>query len=163
MIEIKTEALALPWFWRKWRIEVTKEQQVSMVEGKYPIKVLHCYYTNVKWNINNSCKTYNHLLLIHISFSEVTTKSPVIILDYAAHIYTILGAVSILVLILTASVGLCFHKRKRKKYVICDKDQNRVPSFIPNFIIDEAESQDRNPRVVSRQNSSTTFLASEQL
>ena len=112
---------------------------------------------------NHSCKTYKYLLLIYISFSEVTTKSPVIFLDHAAQIYTILGAVSILVLIATTSVGLCFHKRKRKKYNICDKDPNRVPSFIPNFTIDEAELQDRNPRVVSRQNSSTTFLASEQL
>ena len=82
-------------------------------------------------------------------------------MDYDSQIYIILGAVSLLGVIATASAGLCFHKRKRKEYIICDKDQNRLPSFVPNFIIEESDSQDRNPRIISRQNSSTTFLASE--
>ena len=83
-------------------------------------------------------------------------------MDYASQIYIILGAVSLLGLIATASLGLYFHKRRRKKYIISDIPQNREPSFIPNFIIEESESQDRNPGVISRQNSSNTFLASEQ-
>ena len=83
-------------------------------------------------------------------------------MDYDSQIYIILGAVSLLGLIATASVGIYFHKRKRKKYSICDKVQNREPSFIPNFTIEESELQNRNPGVISRQNSSNTFLASEQ-
>ena len=83
-------------------------------------------------------------------------------MDYDSQIYIIIGAVSLLGLIATASVGLCYCKRKRKKYIVCDNVQNREPSFIPNFVIEDSESQDRNPGVISRQNSSTTFLTSEQ-